>query len=455
MASASAVVTLIASIAARRQEQWLSPAELRERRVARLRRLAVEAARTPYWAQVFRRHRIRPETLDDGPTLEQLPILEKSTIQEQTGMMLTAASDRLFRIKSSGSTGRPVQLYRSERDQAEVSALHVRIGSVFGRRPFDCQVSVGSGGAVASKGPVVMLRRMGMLPQMHRLLSVTPLHEQLAVVRRLCPQVINGYSIALERLAEAALAAGVDDIRPRLVYTGSMPTSDRCRALVEQAFGVRPLDVYAMVEAGPLAFECPDSPGDYHLNDDVQLLEIVDESGRRVPDGETGEVIVTPLTLTAQPLLRYRVGDFAARRTHACACGRGLALLSPVVGRTREVIRTPDGRALNAGVLADVFLAAEGVRRWQIRQTAPDAVHMLVVPGQAWSDSARAGMLERMQQRIGDRMRVEVHLVDDIATTAAGKFQTIVPLAAAREAAVLSAKSFRPEPEALPRRKTA
>ena len=105
--------------------------------------------------------------------------------------------------------------------------------------------------------------------------------------------------------------------------------------------------------------------------------------------------------------------------------------------------------------LADVFLAAEGVRRWQIRQTAPDAVQMLVVPGRTWSDGARAGLLERMQKRIGDRMRVELHLVDEITTTAAGKFQTIMPLSATREAAVLSAISSRPEPEALPRRKTA
>jgi hypothetical protein len=53
------------------------------------------------------------------------------------------------------------------------------------------------------------------------------------------------------------------------------------------------------------------------------------------------------------------------------------------------------------------------------------------------------------------RLPAELHLVDEIATTAAGKFQTIMPLAATRKAAVLSAISSRPEPEALPRRKTA
>ena len=455
MGSATAFLTLLASSAARRREQWLSPGELHRLRVQRLRRLAIEAARTPYWSGVFQRHRIRPESLDPGPSLERLPILERATLQEVTEDMLTAPMSRLFRVKSSGSSGRPLQLYRSERDQAEVSALHVRIGGVFGRRMFECQVSIGSGGAVASKGPVVMLRKIGLLPPMHRLLSMDPVEEQVAAVRRLQPQVINGYSIALERLAEAALEGGIEDIRPRLIYTGSMPTTERCRSLVEEAFGVRPLDVYAMVEAGPLAFECPESPGDYHLNDDVQLVEIVDEEGRRVPDGVTGEVVVTPLTLLGQPLLRYRAGDLAARQTHACRCGRGLALLSSVVGRSRDVIRTPDGRALNAGVLTDVFLPEEGIRRWQIRQTAPDAVHALVVPNRTWSESSRRRTLERVQKRVGEGMRVDLQLVKEIATTAAGKFQTVVPLASGREAVVLSARSFRPEREELPRRKTA
>jgi phenylacetate-CoA ligase len=174
-----------------------------------------------------------------------------------------------------------------------------------------------------------------------------------------------------------------------------------------------------------------------------------------VPDGVIGEVVVTPLTLLGQPLLRYRAGDLAARQTHRCRCGRGLALLSSVVGRSRDVIRTPDGRALNAGVLTDIFLPEEGIRRWQIRQTAAAAVQALVVPTRTWSEASHARTLERMQRRVGDGMRVDLEVVEEIATTAAGKFQTVVPLPSGREGAVLAARSSRPEPEALPRRKTA
>jgi phenylacetate-CoA ligase len=182
-----------------------------------------------------------------------------------------------------------------------------------------------------------------------------------------------------------------------------MPTTERCRALAAAAFGVRPLDVYAVTEAGPVAFECPDSPGDYHLNDDVQIVEIVDEMGHRVPDGETGEVVLTPLTLLSEPLLRYRVGDLAARRPYRCRCGRGLALLGPVEGRTRQIIRTPDGRTLNQAGIGPSFRKEHGVQRWQVRHTAPDTLMVLVVTESPWSAGGREQTVNLLGSRLGVR----------------------------------------------------
>jgi phenylacetate-CoA ligase len=208
-----------------------------------------------------------------------------------------------------------------------------------------------------------------------------------------------------------------------------MASSERCRRLVEQAFGLRPLDVYATMETGPLAWECPESPGDYHLNDDVQLLEIVDERGRRVPDGETGEVIVTPLTCLSHPLFRYRLGDLAARRARRCRCGRGLALLSPVAGRASDVIRTGDGRVLNSAVLGSCFSDHSEIRRWQAHQTAPDALRILLLTGPEWSEPARDAVRASIRHYLGDAMRCELVPVEEIPLAPNGKFQTIVPLA--------------------------
>jgi phenylacetate-CoA ligase len=427
MPSLAVVAALLHETRARRREQWWSADQLQRRRTARLRRLAAAAARTRYWAAVFAQAGVEAASLDED-TLQRLPILDKATVQDRTDDLLRAPKGELFIVRTSGSSGRPAEFFRSERDQAEVSALHGRIGSVFGRRPFDRQVSLGSGVPTAAKGPVAALRHAGLLPELRRISSLEPLGAQVASVRQFRPHVINGYSIAIEQLADAVLAAGVTDIRPRLVYTGSMPTTDRCRSLAAAAFGVRPLDVYAITEAGPLAFECPESPGDYHLNDDVQIVEIVDETGHRVPDGETGEVVLTPLTLLSEPLLRYRVGDLAARRPYRCRCGRGLAVLGPVEGRTRQIIRTPDGRILNQAGIGPSFRKEHGVRRWQVRHTAPDTLMVLVVTEAPWSAGGREQTVNLLGSRLGGAMRIELVEVEDIPVTSAGKFQAIVPL---------------------------
>jgi phenylacetate-coenzyme A ligase PaaK-like adenylate-forming protein len=428
MPSVRAVVALLREIRARRREQWLSTAELHALRAHRLRRLAVAAASTRYWPGVFAQAGLSPASLDED-ALQRLPLLDKATVQDRTPDLLTRPRTQLFVVRTSGSSGRPAEFFRTERDQSEVSALHGRIAEAFGRRTLDRQVSIGSGVPTASKGPMTLLRRVGVLPQIRRLSSLEPLVAQVAEVRALQPDIINGYSVAVELLAEAVVAAGITDIRPRLVYTGSMPTSERCRTLSAQAFGVRPLDVYAITEAGPVAFECPESPEDYHLSDDVQLVEIVDERGRRLPDGETGEVVVTPLTLLGEPLLRYRVGDLAARRPYRCRCGRGLALMGPVEGRVRHVIRTPDGRTLNQAGIGPSFRKEHGVRRWQVRHTAPDSLLILVVTESPWSAGGRAQTVNLLGSRLGDAMRIELREVEDIPVTSGGKFQAIIPLA--------------------------
>lgn len=428
MPSPAALMTLPLAIRARLRDQWLSADQIRARRVERLRRLAMVAVQTPYWSKVFDRAGVRPEVLEDEGDFERLPILEKATIKTRVADMLSQPLDGLFRMDSSGSTGRPVIVYRSEREQAEVSALHARIHATYGRRPLDRQVSIGSGKAAAPKGPIAMLRRAGLLPALHRFSSFDPLERQVEELRRIRPDVLSGYSVAIEALAEAVVAAGGLNEHPRLVYTGSMTRSERCRRLAEKAFGVRPLDVYATMETGPLAWECPDSPGDYHLNDDVQLLEIVDDQGRRVPDGTTGEVVITPLTCHSNPVFRYRIGDLAARRTHRCRCGRGLALIGPIAGRSNEAIRTADGRVLNTALLGACFSQHEDIRRWQARQLRSDALRVDVVVHPRWNEQSRQEALAMMRHYLGDAIRYELSVVEEIPLAPNGKFQMIVPM---------------------------
>jgi phenylacetate-CoA ligase len=419
---------LFAAAQQRRMEQWSPPEYLAEIRTRRLRRLAGVAIRAPYYRQAFQRAGLNPEELTET-TLERLPVLEKASLRaSEAGQTLAQPEAKLFPINTSGSTGIPLQVLRNSRDQAEVSALWARIFASYGRRTFDRQVNVGSGRSVAKKGPVVKLRELGILPQLHQLASFDPPERQIALLRKVNPQMLSAYAVGLELLAEAVLDAGVTDIRPRVVYTSGTALTPRCRELTKKAFGVEPLDVYAANEVGPIAWECPIHRGALHLNDDAQITEIVDEDGRRVAPGVSGQVVVTQLLCTAQPLLRYRIGDLSSIRAAPCDCGRGLRLMEPVEGRTLHIIRSPDGRVINTITVSSILSSTAEVRRYQVRQVTERDLRILVVPSSRWTDGSEAAVRARFIERLGDAFTYEIVPVDDLPLAPSGKFQTIIPL---------------------------
>jgi phenylacetate-CoA ligase len=429
MPTVSEFVTLLTAAYARRREQWLSPAELRSLRSARLVRLARAADATPYFGQVFREAGIRPQDLEDERHLSRLPILEKTPLHTSEDHELVAEPiERLFPVTTSGSTGQPLRVYRSARDQAQVSAIWSRVLRAFGHRFFNSQVNIGTGRAVARTGPIALLRRLGVLPEVRHISSFEPVDRQIEILRERQPHTFSSYAISLELIADTLLQHGIRDIRPKVVFSAAMSLSDHGRAVAAEAFGVAPLDVYVTAELGPVAWECPEERGTLHLNDDMQIVEILNDRDRPVADGEVGQVVVTQLCCLAQPLLRYRLGDLAAKVPEACGCGRGLGRLSPVQGRTRHVIRTPDGRVLYGMMVSTVVKPFVEVRRWQLRQTGANRLELLVVPSSAWRPEAAAEIAARLKEKFGRGLVFEVVPVDDIPLAPSGKLQTIVPL---------------------------
>jgi phenylacetate-CoA ligase len=418
---------LVAAARRRRNEQWYSADRLSDIRAARLRHLARLAYQAPFYRDIFDRARIAPDTLNES-SLDRLPVLEKADLRTAGDQTLPDPTAPRFAVNTSGSTGIPLQLARNQRDQAEISALWARVFSVYGRQTRDRQVNIGSGRAVAKKGPVVKLRELGILPQLHQLASFDPPERQIALLRAVKPHMLSAYAVGLELLAEAVIEAGVQDIRPRIVYTSGTALTPRCRTLSKRAFGVEPYDVYAANEVGPIAWECPVHRGALHLNDDAQILELVDEAGRRVPPGSSGEVVVTQLLCTTQPLIRYRIGDVTSLVVDPCKCGRALRLMHPVEGRTRHIIRSPEGMVINNITVSSILSSADEVRRYQVRQTGPRQLRILVIPSPSWNGESSAAVCARFVERLGDAFQYEIVCVDDLPIAPSGKFQTIVPL---------------------------
>jgi phenylacetate-CoA ligase len=122
------------------------------------------------------------------------------------------------------------------------------------------------------------------------------------------PEVVTGDPFALEQLATLPVRAS-----PKAILSSATLLLPALRNRLRERFGCPVIDIYSMNEAGPIGFAPADTDADeYEILPHNLYVEIVDERGRPVPNGERGEIVVTGGVNPFLPLVRYRTGDFGS-----------------------------------------------------------------------------------------------------------------------------------------------
>lgn len=428
----AAVSTLMQSMVRLEKEQWLSAEELAARRQIRLQQVLARAAETRYYGAVLREAGITDPAKFELQQIERLPFLDRRVIaQHGLDAFLTVDRAGLINVLTSGSTGTPGRFLRHKLEEADYSARWWRVYSAFGCRAWDSQINVAIVNKPDRAGPITFLRRMGVLPRIERVASDAPPAEVLERVRELSPPILTGYAGAIEALAEHVLATGARVHPPRAVFCTAMEVTDRCLELAEEAFQAPAVDVYVTNEFGVIAWSCPARRNVLHVNDDAFVVEVVAQDGTPVPPGTLGELVVTSLGLTSMPLIRYRMGDMAARLSETCGCGRGLGLLTRVHGRTAHAIRRPSGALITTPLITSLFGRAAAhtwVRRFQVREEPGRHLRFLVDARRPPSEMQRHTLTEIVESSVGADFEIAIELVDQIPMAPNGKLQFLVPL---------------------------
>jgi len=99
---------------------------------------------------------------------------------------------------------------------------------------------------------------------------------------------------------------------------------------------------YSSEEVGPIGYECETYPGHYHVASSNVLVELASDGKERLDADTVTRVLVTHLHSYATPFIRYDIGDLASLKD-ACPCGHDGPTLSNVFGRTKGLIKRPDG----------------------------------------------------------------------------------------------------------------
>lgn len=246
---------------------------------------------------------------------------------------------------------------------------------------------------------------------------------------QLCRFLVQKNSSYLTCRPQTAHAAALEALRLNIkvsldaIFCHGTGITDEARHDCKAAFGAKMVSMYSTTECHKIAHPCPAS-GKYHVNDELNLVEIVDDQGKPCPVGIAGRVIVTPFYATAQPLIRYDQGDIAVVG-EKCSCGRTLSVLDKIIGRSTDLFRLPDGRRLSLVVppALKIELGAEG---WQLAQVAPLVFEVRYVAGATPAPSAKNNIISNMREQMGSNITVRFVKLDKPLLGADGKFSETV-----------------------------
>jgi phenylacetate-CoA ligase len=412
----------------------------REERLAYV--LTRAATRVPYYRTLWSRRR----QLGDRRSpelLEHWPVLEKEEVRRDPHAFVADDCDvrRMYHERTSGTTGKPLDVWRSRSTVEQHFALVRARTRLWFRVPASARYARLGGQLVT---PVRQRRppfwvwnsAMGQLYMSSWHLAPDLLPFYLDAIKRYRISHIVGYSSSVVAVAHQAVRSGREDCRMLLASTNAEPLFDDQRAVIAQAFQCPVCETYGMAEGVAAASECEHRR--LHLWPELGHVEVW-EDGLPLPSGETGDLLCTSLLNADMPLIRYRVGDRGRLlpETVSCDCGRGLPIIDSIEGRSDDLVFTADGRRLAR--FTAVFYGLP-VRYSQVVQEALDRVTIRVVPAPGFGEHAEETIHSRLRFRLND-VSVRIERLDEIPRTASGKLQAVVCRLPAEERAAALRRS--------------
>jgi phenylacetate-CoA ligase len=414
--------------------QQLSSSEIEDLQLSLLDEIIEHAyLNVPYYRRLFERIDLLPKEIESLDDLRRIPLLEKETVRSHPEDFW-ADNIPLWQIRegrTSGTTGVPMRIRHTRGAVQKVWAAMERLRNWGGVSRYDRRVSFTGKMFVPTSRPADGIYWRHDWAGKRLLFSVyhlnpTTCEDYVEKLREFNPSFIDGYPAAIYEIASFMLKHNISP--PTMVEaifpTAEMLTSDM-RSAIEEAFDARVHNQYGATELACHAGEC--EYGTMHVSPEIGIVEIIDDQGQPVEEGEFGELVLTGLVNYAMPLIRYRIGDTAVRgsENHLCKCGRHLPSIERLTGRLDDLVITTDGREINI-LNYHMFKWADHVVESQVIQEDYGSFRIRVVKDNGFRQEELDRAIEELHRRVGKDINVEIEFLTRIPRTDRGKFRPVV-----------------------------
>ncbi|HQD51812.1 MAG TPA: phenylacetate--CoA ligase [Bacillota bacterium] len=296
----------------------------------------------PHYQKIFREIGAEPGDIRSLADLARLPFTIKDDLRNNYPYgLFTDGLNEVVRIhSSSGTTGLPTVVGYTRHDLEIWAELMARALSGAGAvRDSVVHIAYGYGLFTGGLGVHYGAEKIGA--------TVVPIsggqtRRQVRMMKDLGTTLLActpSYALNIaETMEEMQIDPGELQLKSGLF--GAEPWSDNMRRVIEKKLQISAFDIYGLSEVmGPgVAYECPAKEG-LHLAEDHFIAEIIDPaSGEVLPEGATGELVITTITKEALPVVRYRTHDITSLTREPCPCGRTHLRMAKVSGRTDDML---------------------------------------------------------------------------------------------------------------------
>ena len=308
---------------------------------------------------------VKPSDIRTLEDVRKLPFTDKSALRDTFpyGLFAVPLDEVVELHASSGTTGKPIVVGYNDHDMDVWSDCIARLSQMAGVVPSDrVQMAFGYGMFTGGFGLHYGLQKLGcmMIPA-----GSGNTERQIQMIQDYGTTVLVATPTYALHICEVGERMGYDWATStlRVGLFGGEPCPPGLKQEIESRMHIVCTDNYGLTEVmGPgVSGECLANRDMQHIAEDHFLWEVVDpETGEPVPEGEMGELVLTPLDKQAIPVLRYRTHDLTRVVTDKCACGRTHARMQKVRSRSDDMLIIR-GTNVFPSQVEDVLTSIEGV----------------------------------------------------------------------------------------------
>ena len=391
----------------------------------RLKHFLIHSQNTvPYYRDLFNKIGFNATDFESLEDLKALPILNKQTIKDNPKAFQSSIipKNQVVTIHTSGTTGSGLIFNTTQQAIHEQWATWWRHWKFHGI-PFGTWCGYFGGREIVPQtknyGRYWRINHPGkqiLFSAYH--LSESTAKEYVAELYRRRPPWIHGYPSMLSLLASNMIEFKFNlNYKVKWITVGAENLLYNQSKLIQEAFGIPPIQHYGMAEA--VANASSNNKDTLSVDEDFSAVEFIS-----APNTSSLKIIGTNFTNYATPMILYDTNDLAFVKDSHTNTLSNSRIIDSIDGRLEDYIITKDLKLL--GRLDHIFKDFTEIKECQIIQTKPGIIDIMVVPGNEFSEDTIAKIQSEFSLRIGNTLDINVIQVRKITKTKSGKLRFVI-----------------------------